>query len=274
MRCERERTYTREFRSVLFPFHPIRPSTTRIMATPSDPASIPISPPTSPDVALESKSPDVALESKAPEHDALVSQTLESNVPNSPAYEPDSPVYQPTSPTWAIPETPVSTTAANRKLFVGNLSPNASRTDLHDVFASTGRIDDVYNSGKGYGFVTFVKVDDATHAMRKTFTCDGQALTLQFARSAPRASLSNTQSHPQQPRYDSQPQSNDTSWDSDASWIQIVRLLVQDQEQKVRDAQRMAYLLRSQLQILEGRSGHVDMHGRNGRGRGSKRRRR
>ena len=79
----------------------------------------------------------------------------------------------------------------NTKLFVGNLSFNATENDLQDAFSQFGAVsevnimmDRVTNRPRGFAFVTMASPEDAEKAIQgmngKDF--DGRALTVNEAR--------------------------------------------------------------------------------------------
>jgi RNA recognition motif-containing protein len=69
-------------------------------------------------------------------------------------------------------QAPVSTEVTNERLYVGNLSYDASESDLFDLFSGAGRVKNaevVVNSrtqrSKGFAFVTMMSVDEAKKAV-------------------------------------------------------------------------------------------------------------
>lgn len=75
-----------------------------------------------------------------------------------------------------------------RKLFVKGLPNSCDKTKLYQVFSKFGSIDKTYilydhNSGtsRGFGFVEFVREDDANKAVRSTVTIDGRTITCTMA---------------------------------------------------------------------------------------------
>lgn len=59
------------------------------------------------------------------------------------------------------------------KLFVYGVDQNLANADIKDEFEKFGMVTDVYNTGKGYAFVTFDRKEDADTA---AMTMDGQNL--------------------------------------------------------------------------------------------------
>ena len=77
------------------------------------------------------------------------------------------------------------------KLYVGNLSFNTTETDLQDLFATVGPVQEVIimqdrmtMKSRGFGFVTMVENADAQKAIDKFHgqQVDGRALTVNEAR--------------------------------------------------------------------------------------------
>ena len=77
------------------------------------------------------------------------------------------------------------------KLYVGNLSFNTTETDLQDLFAGVGPVQEVIimqdrmtMKSRGFGFVTMVENADAQKAIDKFHgqQVDGRALTVNEAR--------------------------------------------------------------------------------------------
>ena len=77
------------------------------------------------------------------------------------------------------------------KLYVGNLSFNTTETDLQDLFATIGPVqeaiimqDRMTMKSRGFGFVTMVENSDAQKAIDKFHgqQVDGRALTVNEAR--------------------------------------------------------------------------------------------
>ena len=77
------------------------------------------------------------------------------------------------------------------KLYVGNLSFNATETDLQDYFAQAGAVTEVMlvqdkltGKSRGFAFVTMASDADAANAITKFHgqTMDGRALTVNEAR--------------------------------------------------------------------------------------------
>lgn len=69
-------------------------------------------------------------------------------------------------------QAPVSTEVTNERLYVGNLSYDASESDLFDLFSGSGRVKNaevVVNNrtqrSKGFAFVTMMSVDEAKKAV-------------------------------------------------------------------------------------------------------------
>ncbi|MEZ0388995.1 MAG: RNA recognition motif domain-containing protein, partial [Verrucomicrobium sp.] len=69
-------------------------------------------------------------------------------------------------------QAPVSTEVTNERLYVGNLSYDASESDLLDLFSGSGRVKNaevVVNNrtqrSKGFAFVTMMSVDEAKKAV-------------------------------------------------------------------------------------------------------------
>ena len=69
-------------------------------------------------------------------------------------------------------QAPVSTEVTNERLYVGNLSYDASESDLFDLFSGSGRVQNaevVVNNrtqrSKGFAFVTMMSVDEAKKAV-------------------------------------------------------------------------------------------------------------
>jgi len=78
-----------------------------------------------------------------------------------------------------------------KKLFVGNISWQASSEDLEELFSECGEVEEAVvitdrNSGrsKGFGFVTFKNKEDADKAIEKfhDFEFQGRNLTVNEAR--------------------------------------------------------------------------------------------
>lgn len=61
----------------------------------------------------------------------------------------------------------------SQKLFVYGIDQNAAKEDIQDEFAKFGNVTDVYNTGKGYAFVTYDSQDDARTAIKEL---DGQTI--------------------------------------------------------------------------------------------------
>src|SRR5882724_11679963 len=79
----------------------------------------------------------------------------------------------------------------SNKLFVGNLSFNATENDLHDAFAAFGTVteanlmmDRATNRPRGFGFVTMSSAEEAQKALDglNGKELDGRALTVNLAR--------------------------------------------------------------------------------------------
>lgn len=77
------------------------------------------------------------------------------------------------------------------KLYVGNLSFDTTETDLQDLFATVGPVQEVLlmqdrmtGKPRGFGFVTMVEAADATRAIAEFDgkTHQGRALTVNEAR--------------------------------------------------------------------------------------------
>ncbi|MBE7158335.1 MAG: RNA-binding protein [Rhodospirillales bacterium] len=77
------------------------------------------------------------------------------------------------------------------KLYVGNLSFNTTETDLQDLFATVGPVqeaiimqDRMTMKSRGFGFVTMVEAADAQKAIEKFHgqQVDGRPLTVNEAR--------------------------------------------------------------------------------------------
>jgi cold-inducible RNA-binding protein len=97
------------------------------------------------------------------------------------------------------PETPVPKDSSSSeghihmsaKLYVGNLSFNTTETDLQDLFATVGPVqeaiimqDRVTAKSRGFGFVTMAEAADAQAAIKQFHgkQVDGRALTVNEAR--------------------------------------------------------------------------------------------
>ena len=59
------------------------------------------------------------------------------------------------------------------KLFVYGIDQSASNHEIQGEFEKFGMVSDVYNTGKGYAFVTFDRKEDADTAMD---AMDGQTI--------------------------------------------------------------------------------------------------
>ena len=79
----------------------------------------------------------------------------------------------------------------NTKLFVGNLSFNATENDLHDAFAAHGTVveanlmmDRMSGKPRGFGFVTMSTPEEAQKAIEALNgkSLDGRDLTVNIAR--------------------------------------------------------------------------------------------
>ena len=79
----------------------------------------------------------------------------------------------------------------NTKLFVGNLSFNATENDLHDAFAAHGTVveanlmmDRMSGKPRGFGFVTMSTPEEAQKAIDALngASLDGRNLTVNIAR--------------------------------------------------------------------------------------------
>ena len=79
----------------------------------------------------------------------------------------------------------------NTKLFVGNLSFNATENDLHDAFAAHGTVveanlmmDRMSGKPRGFGFVTMSTPEEAQKAIDALngASMDGRNLTVNIAR--------------------------------------------------------------------------------------------
>jgi len=77
------------------------------------------------------------------------------------------------------------------KLYVGNLSFNTTETDLQDLFAQAGAVQDVMlmqdkftGKSRGFAFVTMASEQDAQNAITQLNgkTVEGRALTVNEAR--------------------------------------------------------------------------------------------
>lgn len=70
------------------------------------------------------------------------------------------------------------------RLFVYGLSDTKRKYELLSLFCKYGRVIDVYNSKKGYGFVTFENKDDAALAMKKLngYRICGRKITINIAK--------------------------------------------------------------------------------------------
>jgi RNA recognition motif-containing protein len=77
------------------------------------------------------------------------------------------------------------------KLYVGNLSFNTTETDLQDLFAQAGAVQDVMlmqdkftGKSRGFAFVTMTNEQDAQNAIQQFNgkTVEGRALTVNEAR--------------------------------------------------------------------------------------------
>ena len=70
------------------------------------------------------------------------------------------------------------------RLFVYGLSDTTKKDELLSLFSTYGRVIDVYNSKKGYGFVTFENKDDAALAIEKMngYRICGQSITIDIAK--------------------------------------------------------------------------------------------
>ena len=77
------------------------------------------------------------------------------------------------------------------KLYVGNLSYNTNESDLRDLFAQAGEIQEITvmtdrfsGQSKGFGFVQMVNQEDAEKAIRmfNDQELDGRRLTVNIAR--------------------------------------------------------------------------------------------
>ncbi len=76
----------------------------------------------------------------------------------------------------------------NKKLFLGNVNHSATKEQVREMFAPFGTISDVIVlEGKGFGFVEFSSVEEATKAKGELDGQDflGQPLRVDFAK--PRA---------------------------------------------------------------------------------------
>ena len=73
-----------------------------------------------------------------------------------------------------LPESPTTATMGDGcKLFVYGVDQNMSNEEIKDEFEKFGMVSDVYNTGKGFAFVTFDRKEDAETA---TMGMDGQTL--------------------------------------------------------------------------------------------------
>ena len=55
------------------------------------------------------------------------------------------------------------------KLFVYGVDQNLSNNDIQAEFEKFGMVTDVYNTGKGYAFVTFERDEDSKTAIQVMF---------------------------------------------------------------------------------------------------------
>lgn len=77
-----------------------------------------------------------------------------------------------------------------KKLFVGNISWNATKEDLESIFGEYGDLEEVIlikdenGRSKGFGFVTFVNDEDSQKALAElnNFKIDGRPLFVNEAR--------------------------------------------------------------------------------------------
>ncbi|XP_027356645.1 flowering time control protein FPA-like isoform X2 [Abrus precatorius] len=96
----------------------------------------------------------------------------------------------PTKPTRAIPEAGKDSdesVAPSNNLWVGNLAPDVTDSDLMDLFAQYGALDSVTSySARSYAFVFFKRVEDAKAAKNalQGFSLRGSSLKIEFARPA------------------------------------------------------------------------------------------
>ena len=73
-----------------------------------------------------------------------------------------------------LPESPTTATMGDGcKLFVYGVDQNMSNEEIKDEFEKFGMVSDVYNTGKGFAFVTFDRKENAETA---TMAMDGQTL--------------------------------------------------------------------------------------------------
>jgi len=70
------------------------------------------------------------------------------------------------------------------KLFVYGIDQNMANGDIQSEFEKYGAVTDVYNTGKGYAFVTFSRKDEAASATQEMdgATINGQQIKVNEAR--------------------------------------------------------------------------------------------
>lgn len=92
---------------------------------------------------------------------------------------------KPTRPPHEIGRDSEESSTPSNNLWVGNLSPDVTDSDLMNLFAQYGALDSVTSySARSYAFVFFKRVEDAKAAKNalQAFSFRGNSLKIEFAR--------------------------------------------------------------------------------------------